>query len=100
MEREPEQSNTGRKAGSVQDDGQDERLRVHAHSPVYMEEDDDEGREAKDGRMPRRGEEHEDEHEGDPAWRRLSRRTSAGTLRRSYKKETSTEARSGGWGRA
>ena len=26
MEREPEQSNTGRKAGSMQDDGQDERL--------------------------------------------------------------------------
>ena len=46
------------------------------------------------------GEEREDEHEGDPAWRRLSRRTSAGTLRRPYKKETSTEARSGGWGRA
>ena len=65
-----------------------------------MEEDDDEGREAKGGRTPRMGEEREDEHEGDPAWRRLSRRTSAGTLRRSYKKETSTAAHSGGWGRA
>ena len=93
MEREPEQSNTGRKAGSMQDDGQDEQ---HAHPHVYMEEDGDEGREAKDGRMPRRGVEHEHENKGDPAWRRLSRRTIAGNLRRPYEKETSTEARSGG----
>jgi hypothetical protein len=87
MERTPEQGVDGRKAGSIQDDGQDERLQVRAHTPVYVGEDDDEGREAEGRRTPHMGEEREDEHEGDPAWRRFSRRTSPCTLRR--KNETS-----------
>ena len=87
MERAPEQGANGRKAGSVQDDGQDERLQMRAHSPVHVGEDDDEGREAEGRRTPHLGEEREDEHEGDPARRRLSCRTSTCTLRR--KNETS-----------